>query len=63
LVAEEEGRINEAEKEFERRNTELQENYDKVSNEHEYEVAKIKHHMKLFSNLLEETHKETSSHA
>ena len=63
LVAQEERRINEAEKDFERRNSELQQEYDKVSKEHEYEGAKIKRHMKLFSNVLEETHKETTSHA
>ena len=52
LVAEDEVRIEEAEKEFGRRNKELQAEYDQISKDHEFNIASIKRQLKLYNNML-----------
>jgi thiol-disulfide isomerase/thioredoxin len=54
LVAKEEARISEAEKEFERRNQELQVEYDKILKDHESNTATVKRQLKLFKKSLRE---------
>lgn len=60
FVAKEEARISEAEDECERRNQELQLEYDQILKEHESKKASIKRQLKLFKKLLREARNEAT---
>ena len=63
LVASEERRIHEAEKDFELRKKELQAEYDNISKDHELETANIKRQLRVLTNLLKKAQKKPTSDA
>ena len=60
LVAKEEALIGVAKNEFERRNQELQAEYDQILKDHESNIATIKRQLKLFKKLLHKAPNEAT---
>jgi thiol-disulfide isomerase/thioredoxin len=58
LIEKEESLIDEAEKKFEKRNKDLQVEYDQISKAHESETANIKGQLKLYKNLIHQANKK-----
>ena len=58
LIEKEESLIDEAEKKFEKRNKDLQVEYDQISKAHESETANIKRQLKLYKNLIRQENRK-----